>query len=81
MIDDSNLGPCIGKNVERLRAIMGLSQASLAERVGVSRVFLNRIEKGHAIPSAGVLYALADILGVSADALRQKSIEKVSAAS
>lgn len=63
----------LGANVIRLRRARGLTQEQLAKEVELSRVQLNRIENGHNSPSAEILYALADALGVTADALRQIS--------
>ncbi|HZN32445.1 MAG TPA: helix-turn-helix transcriptional regulator [Pirellulaceae bacterium] len=71
MIAQEELRPVIGGNVERLRKAKGMSQEELAEAVGISRVFLNRIENGKSSPGAEVLYGLADVLKVTADNLRQ----------
>lgn len=73
MIDNTELKRIIGDNVRRLRLEKGLTQTALAERIGVSFVHINRVEMGKAAPSAELLFALADVLMVSADALRQIS--------
>ena len=54
----------IAQNVARLRSDRRLTQAALAERAGVSRVALGRIERGAVVPRAGTLSALARALGV-----------------
>jgi transcriptional regulator with XRE-family HTH domain len=46
------------------RARKGLSQAELAERAGISRDTLSRIERGEADPTLNVLSRLADALSV-----------------
>jgi transcriptional regulator with XRE-family HTH domain len=71
VVDRTLLCSAIGANVLRLRKEKKLSQGALAEKIGISRGQINRIENGHDEPQSGVLYTLADILGVSADALRQ----------
>lgn len=77
MIDQADLRPVLGSNVTRLRKARSLSQDELAEKLGISRVFLNRIENGRSSPGAEVLYSLADVLGVSADNLRQIPVDAV----
>ena len=71
MVDKTVLCPVIGANVLRLRKAKNLSQEELAREVGISRGQINRIEKGHDEPKSGVLFTLADVLGVPSDALRQ----------
>lgn len=73
MIDNTELRRVIGENVRRLRQGNDLTQTQLAERIGVTFVSINRIENAKMCPSAEVLFALADCLGVTADALRQVS--------
>ena len=71
VIDERLLRTAIAANVVRLRRAQNLSQAQLADRAGVSRVTMNRIEKSRGTPQTPVLFALADALGVPADSLRQ----------
>ena len=54
----------IAENVARLRLDRRMTQAALAERVGVSRVALGKIERGVVLPRAGTLAALATALDV-----------------
>ena len=54
----------IAENVARLRLDRRLTQGALAERVGVSRVALGKIERGVVLPRAGTLAALARALDV-----------------
>ena len=52
---------------ERERA--GLTQAALAERVGVSRKTVNTVENGVFTPSATLAIKLAQALGLSVEQL------------
>lgn len=52
------------ESVTALRSSRGLSQADLADRVGVSRQQINRIERGHADPHLSTVRALSQALGV-----------------
>lgn len=62
----------IGANVRRLRTAQKLTQQALADRVETSLQTLNRIELGHNMPMADLLYALADALaGGDTDVFRQ----------
>lgn len=71
MEKSTELRRVIGENVRRLRKFRDLTQEQLAEKVGISAVFMNRIEQGYNTPSSEVLFGLADALGVKADELRQ----------
>jgi transcriptional regulator with XRE-family HTH domain len=73
MIPRKELLTHIGGNVRRLRESRGWSQGQLAERLGISRITANRIERSLQLPEADILYALADLFGVPADSLRQVS--------
>ena len=68
-MDDANLAVTIGKSVRTARAALGLSQADVAEKLGLSLEFIGRIERGVALPSVPTLVSLATALGVSGDAL------------
>lgn len=71
MVENAELKKVVGENVARLRTQAGLTQTELAEKIGVTRVHVTRIETGVSSPSAEVLFALCDALKVSADSLRQ----------
>lgn len=75
VIENQKLRQALGANLRRLRKAAGVTQENLAEKIGISAVHLNRIEKGHSSPSAEVLFALADSLNVTADNLRQLPTE------
>ncbi len=54
----------IAANVARLRAERGMTQVSLAEKAGLTRVTLGLIERGRVIPRSDTLTQLADALRV-----------------
>ena len=55
----------VGGRVKKLRAKANISQEVLAERCGIYRTYLSRIESGTANPTLVVLVALALTLGVA----------------
>lgn len=57
-------------NIKELRALRGLSQKELADRMGISAQNLNNYESGQRNPGNKILPALADALGVSTAYLR-----------
>ncbi len=57
------------EKIRALREAAGLTQAELAERIGVSEKVVSKWECGETKPSAEVLPALADAFDVSIDAL------------
>lgn len=59
----------VGDNIARYRGLTGLTQAQLAEKIGVSTAFLSRVERGQKMMKVRTLYATAQALGVSCDAL------------
>lgn len=58
-------GGCIAANVARLRLDRQLTQEQLAERAGISRVALGKIERGAVVPRARILSDLAAALEVA----------------
>jgi putative transcriptional regulator len=59
----------LGNRLRELRAERGLTQAALAERVGVSRKSVNTIENGVFIPSTLLALKLARALGRPVEAI------------
>jgi transcriptional regulator with XRE-family HTH domain len=57
------------EQLAELRRERGLTQAALAERIGVRANQISRYESGQSEPTLGVLRQLAIALSVSADAL------------
>ena len=59
-----NFKRIVGKHVRELRLSGNLTQDTLADRCGIYRTYLSRIEMGHANPTLLVLVALANCLDV-----------------
>jgi transcriptional regulator with XRE-family HTH domain len=62
---NADLKGIVGRQVWRLRKQTGMTQELLANRCGMFRTYLSRIEGGTANPSITVLADLATALGVS----------------
>ena len=66
-IDDKRRRPSlaeqVGEEVRRLRKQIGLRQETLADRAGISRQHLSKIETGKVDVSVSVLAALATVMG------------------
>jgi putative transcriptional regulator len=58
-----------GIRVEKARRRVGLIQRELAEKAGVGRVTISRIERGAQTPSVDVALAIAGTLGETVEAL------------
>ena len=54
----------VGKNVKRLRIAVGITQAELAERMGVDRAYVSGLELGQRNPTVLTLWHLSKALGV-----------------
>jgi transcriptional regulator with XRE-family HTH domain len=54
----------VGKNVKRLRLAAGLSQAELAERMGVDRAYVSGLELGQRNPTVVTLWHVCKALSV-----------------
>ena len=52
----------VGRNVQRLRKAAGLSQAALAERMGVDRAYVSGLELGQRNPTVVTLWHLSEAL-------------------
>lgn len=52
----------IGANIQARRALLRMKQETLADRVGVKRPYLSRVERGHTIPSVTMLQRIAAAL-------------------
>ena len=55
----------LGLNIAYYRKLKGLSQETLAERVGISRTHMSRIETADCAVSLDVIFALSDALTVA----------------
>ncbi len=54
----------VGNNIKDLRSKLGLTQAQLAESVGVARVSIISIEQGRFIPTIETALNISKALGV-----------------
>ncbi|HCC85278.1 MAG TPA: transcriptional regulator [Porphyromonadaceae bacterium] len=45
----------------------GLTQAQLAERVGVDKGYISRVERGIIVPSIGTFYKIVSAMGLSVE--------------
>lgn len=59
----------LGSNIVELRKYHNMSQEELAEKIGVSRQTLSKYETGESLPDIQKCIRLADVFGVSIDAL------------
>lgn len=55
----------VGQNVRRLRLAAKISQAALAERMGVDRAYVSSLEQGTRNPTVVTLWHMAKALGVT----------------
>lgn len=58
-----------GSRIRNIRKALGMSQAALADRVGVTQSHISELENNQNSPSAVLLQKLADVLDVPVDAL------------
>jgi transcriptional regulator with XRE-family HTH domain len=59
----------VGENVRRYRTAAGMSQAELAERMGVDRAYISGLERGARNPTVLTLWHTAVALGVEVSCL------------
>ena len=57
----------IGRRIMALRKLAGLTQEGLAERAGLQRTHVNRIEAGKYAVTLEVVEAIAQALGMTVD--------------
>ena len=57
----------VGNNVKELRMGLEMTQAQLAEQVGVARVSIVAIENGRFIPTIETALRISNVLGVSVE--------------
>jgi len=60
-----NVQQALGLRVRELRAERGITQEEFAERCGVFRTYMSRVEAGKANPTITMLYVFADALSVT----------------
>ena len=57
----------IGNNIAKYRDAAGLTQAMLAEKIGISTAFISRVERGQKKMKVETLYATSKVLKLSID--------------
>lgn len=62
MRKSTKLPKTLGKKIQRKRKAMKLTQEDVAERVGISGVYMGFIEQGRYAPSLEVLEKIARVL-------------------
>lgn len=65
-----NFNVRIGQRIAELRKEAGMSQAQLAERAGIQRTHLTRIEQGQYEVTGWVLQTIAEALGLTMDIIK-----------
>lgn len=68
------LGPLLGRNVALRRKALGLTQAQLAERLGVETETISRVERGTNLISLKRLVSLSLVLETSVAELLSQSV-------
>jgi transcriptional regulator with XRE-family HTH domain len=59
----------LGTNIKAERVRKRLSQAVLAEKIGISEGSMARIEQGKQVPSAFIVFHIASMLEITIDEL------------
>lgn len=68
-MNKNQLTNLIGRNICKYREKSGMTQAQLAEKIGVGTPYISRIERGEKSMKIYTLYSLAEALNISCDAL------------
>jgi transcriptional regulator with XRE-family HTH domain len=66
---EQKLAAIIGASVRAARQRLDLTQADVAERVGIATEVYGRLERGHMLPSVKTLRRLCLVLNCSSDVL------------
>lgn len=64
MRKNAKLPKILGNRMARQRKKLGFSQEEVADKVGISRVYMGYIEQGRNMPSLEVLQKVAKVLKV-----------------
>lgn len=72
-MDEVELAKQVGRAVAARRQIAGLTQAEVADRLGVGQEAMSRLERGTVMPTLVRLARLADILAVPITTLLEES--------
>ncbi|WP_342377533.1 helix-turn-helix domain-containing protein [Myxococcus stipitatus] len=66
---NEELASTVGKAAREARSRLGLTQADVAERVGIAMDVYSRMERGRVLPSVTTLRRLCQVLGIDANVL------------
>ncbi|MFA6518090.1 MAG: helix-turn-helix transcriptional regulator [Candidatus Shapirobacteria bacterium] len=69
MRSNAKLLKVISKRIKNCRNELGLTQEDLAEKVGVSRVYIGYVEQGRNTPSLEILEKIAKALKINLSGL------------
>ena len=64
MRKNAKLPHVVGSRVRKARREVGLTQEELADKVGISRVYMDYIEQGRYAPTLGLLEKIARTLRI-----------------
>ena len=59
----------IGKNIQKRRNALGITQERLAEAVGISVSYMGAVEQGKKLPKLKIFIEIANALHISSDTL------------
>lgn len=65
----------IGENIRKLRKQKGLTQAELAQRVGIGQAMIGHIERGAKFPTLTTALDMAEIFSCTVDEMCKNDIE------
>ena len=80
-MEDGELNKVIGAVARSAREVLGLTQAQVAERAGLTGPVYGRVERGHMMPSTPTLRRIALALDVPPNALLDITPEEMPASS
>ena len=64
----------LGKRIREARKLKNMTQAKLAEIIGITDVYISEIERGNKMPSIPLFIAIVEALDISADYLLRDNI-------
>ena len=64
----------LGPRIREARKTKSITQEQLAEKIGVTSVYISEIERGNKMPSIPVLISIVEALDISADYLLRDNI-------
>lgn len=78
-MDEINIYEQVSRNIKKYRKEAGMTQAQLAEAIGVSHEFIRRIEskKGKKTFSFQTLWNISNVLHISLDQLAEIDLEEL----